>query len=158
MKKKFMALMLAVACVFAFTACGVEIPDNNGPDDDSLATITDEDIIERTMGASGYSMSPGPEEEDYMTSVTKFKGKEFSGVEEIYSTNFIGKSDIIVDLSTIQVTEGNFKLVATLDDEIVHVFDNEEMSQSFELRDVKGYFAIRMAGESANFKFYINVW
>lgn len=37
--------MLAMIFIFGFTACGVEISDTNGPDDYSLATITDENII-----------------------------------------------------------------------------------------------------------------
>lgn len=150
--------MLAMIFIFGFTACGVEISDTNGPDDYSLATITDENIINQDLGASGYSMTPASDSEDYMTSTTKFKGKEFSGVTELWGTNLLGKSDMTVELSTIQVDRGNFKLVATLDDEIVHVFDNEEMSQRFELEDSNDDFAIRMAGETADFKFYISVW
>lgn len=158
MKKKIITALSAMVLVFALASCGIEIADNNGPDDQSLATVTDQNIIDMDLGASSYSMSPGSEDESYMNSVTKFKGKEFSGVAELWGTDFIGKSDVIVDLSTIDVDSGNFKLVAVLDDEIVHVFDNEEMNQTFELKDVKGYFAIRMAGETADFKFYMQIW
>lgn len=158
MKKKLIAILLTLGCVFALTACGLEIPDENGPEDYSLATITEENLIQMDLGASAYSTSPGSDEDDYMYKLTKVKGKEFSGVVELWGTNLLGKSDQTVDLSTIQVDSGNFQLVATLDDEIVHVFDNEEMSQTYELRDANGYFAIRMAGETADFKFFIRVW
>lgn len=158
MMKKIIVIMLALVMAFAATACGVEIPDNNGPDDYSLATITDEEIVNLDLGASSYSMSPGSEDENYMEELTKFKGKEFSGVTEIYSVNFLGKSDVMVDVTSIQVNSGNFRLMALLDGEIVHDFDLDEIGQTFELRDVKGYFSIVMAGEMADFKFYIQVW
>ena len=52
MKKKFFALLLALVLMLGFTACGVEIADTNGPDDYSLATITEENIINQDLGAS----------------------------------------------------------------------------------------------------------
>jgi len=158
MKKKLIAMVLTLGCVFSLTACGPEIPDENGPDDNSLATITEENIIQMDLGASAYSTSYSSDDEDYMTKMTKVKGKDFSGVVELWGVNLLGKSDQTIDLSTIQVDSGNFQLMATLDDEIVHVFDNEEMMQTYELRDSNGYFAIKMAGETADFKFFVQVW
>ena len=158
MKKKVLSILLVLVFVLGFTACGVEIADNNGPDDYSLATITDENIINLDLGASSYSMSPGSEDDDYMTTMTKFKGSEFSGVAELYGINLLGKSDIEFDMGTIQVKEGNFRLMVVHDGEIVHDFDLEEMSQTFKLEDVNGYVSLVMAGETADFKFYIQVW
>jgi hypothetical protein len=158
MKTKIIAVMLAMVFMFGLTACGTEIADTNGPDDQSLATITDQNIIDLDLGASGYSMSPGSEDDDFMYEMTKFKGKEFSGATELWGTNYLGKSDVEVKLTNIQVTSGNFKLVAVLDDEIVHVFDNDEMNQMFRMDDINGYFSIRMAGETADFKIYMQVW
>ena len=157
MKKKFFALLLALVLMLGFTACGVEIADTNGPDDYSLAIITEENIINQDLGASAYSMSPGSEDENYMTELTKFKGKEFSGVAQLYMTNYIGKSDVIVDVSNLTVNCGNFALFVLLDGEIVHEFKAGELMETFELRDIKGTFEIVMAGETADFKFWAAV-
>lgn len=158
MKKKIIAIMLALVFVFGFTACGVEIADTNGPDDYSLATITDENIINKDLGASGYSMSPGSDSEEYMTTTTKFKGSEFSGVAELWGTNLLGKSDITIDVSSFVINEGNFRLMVLLDDEIVYEFNPDELMETCELRDVNGYVALVMAGETADFKFYAYAW
>ena len=157
MKKKFFALLLALVLMLGFSACGVEIADTNGPDDYSLAIITEENIINQDLGASAYSMSPGSEDENYMTELTKFKGKEFSGVAQLYMTNYIGKSDVIVDVSNLTVNCGNFALFVLLDGEIVHEFKAGELMETFELRDIKGTFEIVMAGETADFKFWAEV-
>lgn len=158
MKKKLLSVLLALVFVLGFTACGVEIADSNGPDDTSLATITDENIINQDLGASSYSMSPGSESEEYLTKVTKFKGSEFSGVAELYGTNYLGKSDVSIDVSSLAVKSGNFRLVVLLDDEIVYEFDDEGLMETCELKDINGYMSIRMAGETADFKFWMQVW
>lgn len=157
MKKIILCLLLAMISVFSITACGIEIADSNGADDFSLAEITDENIINMDLGASGYSQSSYNEDGNNLEELTKFKAKSFSGVAEIYSTNLILKSDLVFDISTIQVDSGNFRLMVLVDDEIVHEFDLEEMSQSYELKDTKGAVSVRMAGESDKFKFYIQV-
>jgi len=158
MKKKILVVVLAAVFVFSLTACGVEIADTNGPDDHSLATITEENIINKDMGCSAYSMSPGSEDEYYMEKITKFKGKEFSGVSQIYMTNYIGKSDVTIDVSTFSIQSGNFALMTLVDGEVVHEFKAGELRETFELRDIKGTFEIVIAGETADFKFWINVW
>ncbi len=156
--KKIICILLVLMFALTITGCGVEIADENGPDDTSLATITEENIINLDLGAAGYSMSPGSDDENYMTTLTKFKGKEFSGVADLYTTNYIGKSDVTIDLTTIQVDSGNFLVCVVLDDEIVYEFNNEDMMQTCELKDIKGTLSVRIAGETAEFKTYLQVW
>lgn len=156
--KKALSIIMILVLAITLTGCGVEILDENGPDNFNLATITKENIVDLDLGASSYSMSPGSEDEDYMTSMTKFKGKEFSGVAEVYGTNLVGKSDITVYLDNIAVDSGNFKVLVLLDDEIVHEFNNQEMFQECELKDVKGYVSVRIAGETADFKCWMQAW
>ena len=156
--KKVLGLIMALGFAVMAAGCGVEIADTNGPDDYSLATITEENIINQDMGASSYSMSPGSEDEEYMVKSTKFKGKEFSGVAQLYMTNYIGKSDVTVDVSNLTVNSGNFALYAVLDGEIVHEFKNGELMETFELKDINGTFELVIAGETADFKFWANVW
>lgn len=156
--KKILSLIMILILTAALTGCGVEIPDENGPDNFNLATITKDNIINMDLGASSYSVSPSSEDEDYMTSVTKVKGKAFSGVAELYGTNLVGKSDFNVYLDNISVDSGNFKVLVLLDDEIIHEFNNQEMLQQCELKDVKGYVSVRIAGETADFKCWLQAW
>lgn len=156
--KKVLCLIMALGFAAFALGCGVQIADSNGPDDYTLAEITEENIINQDLGASSYSMSPGSEDDDYMTSTTKFKGKEFSGVAQLYMTNYIGKSDVSIDVSNLTVDSGNFTLMVLLDGEIVHEFKHGELMETFEMKDIKGTFEIVMAGETADFKFWIQVW
>ena len=157
--KKAIYLLLVLLFSLSLTACGVEIEDTNGADDYSLNTITEENIISMDLGASTYSQSyDGDEEAEPLEYMTKFKGKEFSGVAELYSMTYIGKSDVTIEMGTIQVDQGNFRLMVLLDDEIIHDFDLEEMGQELELKDIKGNLSIRMAGETATFRFFMQVW
>ena len=156
--KKVLCLILTLMFALALTGCGVEIPDQNGPDNFNLATITVDNIVNMDLGASGYSVSPSSEDEEYMTKVTKVKGKEFSGVAELYYTNFVAKSDITVYLDNISVESGNFKVLVLVNDEIVHEFNNQEMLQECELKDIKGDFSVKIAGETADFKCWMQIW
>lgn len=156
--KKILCLIMMLIFAVALTGCGVEIPDENGPDDFNLATITTENIVNLDLGASSYSVSPSVDDEDYMVKTTKIKGSEFSGVTELYGTNFTGKSDFTVYLNNISVDSGNFKVLVLLDDEIVHEFNNQEMQQKCELKDIKGNVSVRIAGETADFKCWMQVW
>ena len=156
--KKILCLIMALGFAIMAAGCGVEIADTNGPDDYSLTTITEDNIANQDLGASSYSMSPGSDDENYMVKTTKFKGSEFSGVAQIYMTNLVGKSDIAVDVSNLTVDSGNFALYALLDGKIVHEFKIGELMETFEMKDIKGTFEIVMAGETADFKFWANVW
>jgi len=157
MKKKLLSVVLVLIFALGLTACGVEIADTNGPDDYSLAEITAENIANQDLGASSYSMSPGSEDDGYLIETTKFKGKEFSGVAQLYQTNFVGKSDVIIDVSNLTVESGNFALMLLVNGEIVHEFTIGELMETYELNDIKGSFEIVMAGETADFKFWISM-
>ena len=156
--KKIVCLLLVLGFALGLTGCGPEIADENGPEDTSLATITEENIINLDLGASSFSVSPGTDEENYMTDLTMVKGKEFSGVTEIFTESYLFKTDVVVDLTTINVKSGNFLVCVVVDDEIVYKFDNEEMMQTCKIKDVKGTMSIRIAGETADFKTYLQVW
>ena len=158
MMKKIIFMILVLGFAVFAAGCGTEIADTNGPDDYSLAEITEENIISQDMGCSSYSMSPGSESDDYLTTMTKFKGKEFSGVAQLYMTNYIVKSDFGIDVNTLSVDSGNFGLYVLLDGEIVHEFKNNELTETFEMENVKGTMELVMAGESADFKVWIEIW
>lgn len=156
MKKTMIAriavvLLLGIA-IFWFLGSDLEhIEDTNGPDNYSLTTITDENIIKRDTGAMGLNKKKGLLTGD----VIEFTSKKFTGVEEIFYTNYIGKSDFYISLYNYEIYEGNFKIVVVLDDEIVAELE-PGMIVDYELNDINGTISLRIAGESASFKFAIN--
>lgn len=152
--KKNLCCLLCAALLFSASGCSsVEIEDTNGADDYSLATITEENIINEDLGASGLSKS-----ESSHTDLITYSSKNFSGVEEIYTSDYFMNSDVIIEVNTLSVTEGNLSLVVLLDDEIVHEFKAGELTETFEMEDVNGTVDIKIAGESAKFEFQMKVW
>ena len=69
--KKILCLILALGFAVFAVGCGPEIADTNGPDDYSLAEITEENIINQDLGCSGYTVSPASDDENYMVKLTK---------------------------------------------------------------------------------------
>ena len=160
-KKKLLLGVFAVVflAVFAVWMLGSDIepiPDTNGPEDISLAVITDENIISRDMGAlnavtvkkSGVTVGNVS-----IDSFVEFSSKDFSGVYEICWNNYIGKSDFEIRLGHLTVDSGNFKMVVLLDDEIVGVIEPSEEEIVFRMDDISGYMSLRIAGESASYSF-----
>lgn len=156
--KKVLCFLLAMTFALFAVGCGVEYEDTNGPDDYSLAQITDENILNQDVGAANYSQTPAEEESDNLTQMTEFKSKGFHGVAEIYRTTLLGKSDLTIDVTNLQVDSGNYRLSVVHDDEIVYDFPLNEMMQTYELRDINGDVSIVMAGEDADFYMSIQVW
>ena len=147
------AIALIVIAVFWFASSGLEhIEDTNGPEDTSLTTITDENIIQMDMGSIG-----GPERSRSILTGDgmEFSSEKFTGVAEILYDNFIGKSDFQLDLTNLTVNGGNFRMVVVHNDEIVAELE-PDMFVSFRLEDIKGTVSLRIAGESASFQFFMS--
>ena len=100
-------LIIALFALFALVGCGEKYEDTNGKDNYKLQTITDTNIIELDIGASGLSYT---ESEAFGIKSTEYSSKNFNGVDRIYSTNFIGKSDIEIYVGHLNVKEGNFRI------------------------------------------------
>ena len=156
--KKVLCLMLAMSFVFFAVGCGTEYEDTNGSEDYRLTQITDENITKLELGASNYSQKPASDESDNLSKMTEFKSDNFNGVAEIYRTCLVGKSDLTIDVSNLQVSSGNYALCVVQDGKIIHQFPVNEMMQTYELRDTNGQISIIMAGESADFYMSIQVW
>ena len=146
--KRFLALFLVCAVMLACTACAEKYEDTNGPEDYSLQTITDEDIIHLRTGASGLSYQ---ESNLGLLKSSEYSSKNFNGVEQIYLTNFIGKSDVIVYIGHMDISQGNFRLVVINNEEIIHEFAPDTFNEEFRFADLTGTFSIHVAGESAAF-------
>ena len=144
-------LMVVVGLFWIFGTAPETIEDTNGPDNYNLQVINDFDIIAGDMGMTGGIKI----KHDMIGSGITFSSDGFTGVYDVLWTNFLGKSDIVLDLTALTVTEGNFKACLVLDDEIVGVipFNQEDPFYTFTLDDVNGTFYLRLAGESAAFQF-----
>lgn len=142
--KKAISLLLTALLLCALTACGsVKIEDTNGPDDFSLNTITDQNILKLDLPSGGYGVRT-------TSNLATCYGKEFSGVTEILSTNLIAGT-FAVDLMDFTVTGGNFRMVVVNDGKIVA--DIAPGTDQISLDGLKGDVSLRIAGESAAFSF-----
>ena len=127
---------------------GVEhIEDTNGRDNFELQEITDENIINLSYGARGLKESYSS-----ITGTTEFSSEKYTGVSEIWGENMV-TNRLEITVHHAKVTEGNFRLVLVIDDEIVHDFSLNELTQTQVFENVSGYVSLRVAGESANFMF-----
>ena len=142
-----LAVVVIVVAVFSFTESNLEhIDDTNGDADFTLQTITDKDISDLKMGALNVKTR------DSALSPTTYYSDKFTGVYEVYFENIItNRYEITVNHA--RVDKGNFKMVLCVDDEIVHVFTLNELTQTYVIENVSGTVSLRIAGESADFQF-----
>ena len=147
--------IILVLIVGFFFLPGMEhIADTNGADDFSLATLTEADILaksltctggpNRSMGQlnlpGGWSISDGVE----------LSAKQFSGVTDILWADYILPSDFSLSLDHFSVTEGNFRMMVINEGKIIADIqpgDNVDVL----IEDLTGYTTVRIAGESAAF-------
>ena len=153
-KSPLMGLLLivvfAVAVIWVMSNSPDHIEDTNGADDFSLQTITDENIISMDFGCVG---GPTISRNSLFGNTVKFSSDKYTGVSEIlYDNIVIGESDFTVNLSSFEVTGGNFKMMVVCNDEIVATLEPGE-NVTYCLEDVSGYVSLRIAGESASFSF-----
>ena len=151
LKKLFSLLAAAILIVVAviwFTGSNLEhIADTNGPDDFTLQTITDDNIRNRDIGALNVGQSTS-----LVSDTVTYSSKKFTGVYEVFTENIVtNRYEITVNHA--RVDAGNFKMVLCVDDEIVHEFTLNTLSQTFVLDHVNGTVSLRIAGESADFMF-----
>ena len=142
--------MFAILTLMTCGACGAveHIEDTNGVHDFTLQTIKNENIVKLDLGSRGVTEST-----NNITNTVTYSSKKFTGVYEIYGENlWANRYEITVNHA--RVDYGNFKMVLLVDDEIVHEFALNELTQTFVIEDtVSGYVSLRIAGESAKFQF-----
>ena len=145
---------MAILVCFSLISCATVYDDTNGADNFTLQTITDDNIINRNIGSSGFGYS---ESEAFGITSSEYSSKNFNGVEEIFITTYITKSTFSVYIGHLTVRSGNFRLVAVNNDEIIYDFPLDSFGDTIWFEDIKGSFAIRAAGESASFSMYLSV-
>lgn len=145
-------LTLAVYLFFFFGAEHIE--DTNGPDDNSLATLTDADILadsRQCVGgpnrSTGRIYLPGGLE---LSDGVELYSDEFSGVADILWADYILPSDFSLNLDSFTVESGNFRMVVINNGEIIAEIQPGENVQCL-IEDLTGYTVVRIAGESAAF-------
>ena len=140
-------LVLGIFAVSMLTSDIEHIEDTNGADNYSLQQITDDNIIKKDIGALNLS-----ETRSVLSNMPVYSSEKFTGVSEIYMTNIIGnRFDITV--YNMVVNAGNFKIVLVHNDEIIHEFKLNELTETYTLKNPEGTVALRIAGESADFEF-----
>lgn len=132
------------------------IPDTNGPDDYSLTTITDENILNLDMGAinpikkKGISLDLGSVT---VGSGLEFSSRNFTGVYEVMYNNYFLDSDVVIELNYLKVNSGNFRMVVVYNGEIIETIEPSDEPIEFRMEDVNGTVSLRIAGESADYEF-----
>lgn len=134
------------------------IADTNGPDDFSLNTLTDEDILASSITAtSGLRIStgsitlPGGWE---ISDGINFSASDFSGVYELLWADYILPSDFHLELNGFTVESGNLKMVVINNDKIIAVIEPGDQVECL-IEDITGLTRVRIAAESASFSFTI---
>ena len=147
------ALVLIVTAVIWLIVGGTDhIEDTNGAEDFSLQTITDQQIIDGSMGAKG---GPTISRGHLLNDAIEFSSKKFTGVYEVLYDSFVAPSDFEVNLSSYTVNGGNFKMVVVHNDEIIAVLEPNQFVD-YRIEDITGDVSLRIVGESASFNFSIS--
>ncbi len=144
MKSKFLIVFMIVF-VMLFSGCGLgHIEDENGPDDYSLAVITNEDLL-GNYGTNYFMSTYSRMQKDNLLTGSK-SSRKFTGVdtlEEITALEYIK-----IEINS-NVKSGNFKIVIIGKDLFIDDINvNEEYIYT---NNSPGKYKIVIAGESANF-------
>lgn len=162
-KKSFPTILIVlIAAVIAavwLMMPGIDpIEDVNGPDDTSLATLTEADILSDSIADKGsrtiYRGSIDLPNGWSIGSGVKISSDELSGVTEILWANYILPSDFYLEVSMFAVEAGNARLYIVNNDQIVAVLEPGE-DMTCLLEDLTGRTAVRLATESADFTLVI---
>lgn len=156
--KGFLCVLLIAALCLSMTACigSLGYEDTNGPDDFTLQSITEQNIIDRDTGTvrvgySSLSVSHNP------GTVISRSCKLFHGVDQVFRDNYPEPTDVSVRVTAIEIKSGNFRLSAIHDGQIIHDFLLTGSNETILFEGLTGEFSIHAAGESASFSFEMEI-
>ena len=142
------AIVLIVVCAIWFLNSDLEhIEDANGPEDYSLAVITDQQLLDHDMGSMGFTKTT-----NNLNGTVRFHSDKFTGVMELMWTNVLFTTGFTLDLIDYEVNAGNFRMVVINEGEIIADLKPED-SFPVDLGELKGDVSVVIAGESADFSF-----
>ena len=148
-----MAIAIVAFCAYSFLTSDLKhIEDTNGPDNYALAVITDEDIVKQEMGALNVGLS-----KDALATGVTCSSSKFTGVYRVFQTNFLFNSDFRMDLLNFHVNGGNFRMCLVNNGKIIAEVEPGMATETI-LHDLNGSFELVIAGESADFTFYMDSW
>ena len=150
--KRILCLLLMVM-LFSLTSCS-HIEDTNGPNDYSLTTLSEENILNR----NGSTTTTGTIRTKSLIGGNlkgSYKVSKISGVSTIIS--FECKGNTVKFEIDFQVTSGNAILCVVSNDAIVKKIEANQAIE-FEVNNSKDTYQLVIAGESAkaNIKYNIN--
>ena len=147
--KKIIKVLCALFMVFSLTGCMEPIEDTNGENNTALNTITNEDILAKSITSSGLEYT----ETNFMGITTfEYHDNNFNGVEEVFLTNYLLPSDVEVSVNYIELESGNFRMYVINEGKILKEIVDGVFAESYIFEDITGEFYIRVAGESADFE------
>ena len=139
--KKILSIFTLLALLLSLASCS-HIEDTNGPDDYSLVSLTDEDILakERVIKRLSKRSSNGD--------TTTYEVKRISGVEDILVFSADRNELLTLDV-TVTATEGNLKVALIHSDEIIETIPINGGEHTVKIENFEGRFYLRLAAESA---------
>ena len=148
--KKLLALVLALAMIFSFAACGTE---NNGSNETPSDTYTPEDInIAGIKGPTAVGMVDLMQKQEDKTAANNYNFSVFGDPQELVGKISTGAVDIAalptnLAATLYKKTEGKIKVLAVNTYGVLHILENGETVKSF--ADLKGK-TILSTGEGSN--------
>ena len=147
-------IIVIVIAGFLFLPKMDHIEDLNGPDDFSLATLTETDLLAKELTctggpntSTGRISQPGGWE---LSGGVKLYAEKFSGITDILWADYILPSDFHLMLDRFTVEGGNFRMMVINNGRIIADIqpgDNVDVL----IEDLTGPTFVRIAGESAAF-------
>ena len=147
-------IVVVLVVSFLFLPKMEHIADTNGAENFSLATLTEEDILAKSLTctggpnrSTGHLSLPGGWE---ISSGVELYAKKFSGVTDILWADYILPSDFSLSLDHFSVTGGNFRMMVINEGKIIADIQPGDHVDIL-IEDITGYTTVRIAGESAAF-------
>ena len=154
--KRFLSAFIVLIIILSIVSCGEKYTDTNGDADYTLQTITDYDIINLSTGSSGMTYTE--ESKILPVSSAEYHSGNFNGVECIYRNYYVGKSDVSIYIGHMNVEKGNFRICVINDGKIIFDIPADAFNETYTFEDLAGDFSVHVAGESAEFKFHIDIY
>lgn len=136
----FAVFSLLLIMTLAASCSSLMIKDTNGDGDTSLATLTDEDIL------NGYSSVSVNSIKTTSNGVTKLSVRQFSGVQTVGK---IKSGEGTVFNASVKLNSGNLEVVLVKDGEIAYRIPVNEETEI--ILDQNSVYELKIAGESADF-------